>query len=243
MARTQFDYEGVRIPINIRKDRRRSIRYSISQKFVNLVMPYGMPAGTLEREIDNIKKWSIREFEKDPTMLNRFRVIHYQNEEFLRIYGQDFQLLIFEEKRKALSGKLTKNGYVEIRVPFGVDELSKQKAIGQLLSRIFSSYFLKDVVDRVNYYNRTFFQERIENVRLKNNQTNWGSCSSKRNINLASRLLFGPVDVLDYVIVHELSHLKEMNHSPRFWKIVHDVMPNYKDKEKWLKKHGHTLKF
>ena len=67
--------------------------------------------------------------------------------------------------------------------------------------------------------------------------------TSKRNINLSSRLLFAPRDVLDYVIIHELSHLKEMNHSPRFWKIVENVMPNYLEKERWLTNFGNTLRF
>jgi predicted metal-dependent hydrolase len=78
---------------------------------------------------------------------------------------------------------------------------------------------------------------------LKNNQSNWGSCSSKRNINLSSRLLFAPEKVLDYVIVHELSHLKEMNHSKKFWDIVASVMPDYKKMETWLSKNGDKLKF
>jgi len=177
------------------------------------------------------------------SMYNGMELRSVRAGEFIRVYGQDFQILIFEEKRKGLTGKLAKGNYVEIKVPIGADETAKNQAISKLLSRIFSSYFLKDVTERVQYYNRTYYHEEIETVRLKNNQSNWGSCSTKRNINLSSRLLFAPTDVLDYVIVHELAHLKEMNHSPRFWKIVKDVMPDYEEKEKWLSKYGETLKY
>lgn len=206
-------------------------------------MPKYLAKSEIETELAKIKEWCKKEFSKNPDLLNRFRVIVYENGEFIRVFGQDFKLLFFREQRKGITGKLTKDNYVELKIPVDADELLVQEAIGKLLSRIFSSYFLKDVVDRVNYFNKTYFQEPIENIRLKNNQSNWGSCSSKRNINLSSRLLFAPLDVLDYVIVHELAHLKEMNHSHRFWKIVRDVMPDYEEKEKWLSAHGDTLKY
>jgi predicted metal-dependent hydrolase len=65
-----------------------------------------------------------------------------------------------------------------------------------------------------------YFQKPIKSVNLKYNLSNWGSCSTKGNINLSTRLLFAPDDVIDYVIIHELAHLLEMNHSPHFWAIV-----------------------
>ncbi len=206
-------------------------------------MPKYLQKAEIEAELAKVKEWCKNEFTKDPELLNRFRVIVYTNGEFIRVFGQDFKLLFFREARKGITGKVTKENYVELRIPQDADELLVQEAIGKLLSRIFSSLFKKEVVDRVNYFNQTYFQETIDTIRLKNNQSNWGSCSSKRNINLSSRLLFAPLPVLDYVIVHELAHLKEMNHSPRFWKLVEDVMPDYKEKEKWLSAYGHTLKY
>ena len=62
-------------------------------------------------------------------------------------------------------------------------------------------------------------------------------------MNLSTRLLFAPKDVIDYVIIHELAHLYEMNHSKKFWNIVSQVMPNYKEKEKWLSKNGRLCDF
>ncbi|MCB0682671.1 MAG: M48 family metallopeptidase, partial [Saprospiraceae bacterium] len=65
----------------------------------------------------------------------------------------------------------------------------------------------------------------------------------KRNINLSTRLLFAPPKVIDYVIIHELAHLVEMNHSRRFWDLVAAAMPDYEEQEKWLKKFGHRCDF
>ncbi len=236
-------YDDIRIPIKVKRERRNSIRYSITGKSVNLIMPRHLPISNLEHEVQKVKDWSKLEFEKNPKLLNRFRVIVYEHGEFVRIFEKDFRLLIFEEPRQNLTGRIRKNMDVVIKVPKGADVHRKNEAIGKLLSRVFSSFFLGDIKKRVFYYNEKYFQENISGVRLKNNSSNWGSCSSKQNINLSSRLLFAPLDVLDYVIIHELAHLKEMNHSPRFWKIVSDIMPNYKEKEDWLSTYGETLKF
>lgn len=65
-------------------------------------------------------------------------------------------------------------------------------------------------------------------VRITSAKTRWGSCSAKDGINLSWRLMFAPPEVIDYVVVHELAHLVELNHSPRFWTIVASIIPDYK---------------
>ena len=72
-------------------------------------------------------------------------------------------------------------------------------------------------------------------VKVNRAKTRWGSCSSKGNINFSWRLIMAPEEVIDYVVVHELAHLQEMNHSPRFWAEVASVLPDYKERQKKLK--------
>ena len=72
-------------------------------------------------------------------------------------------------------------------------------------------------------------------------KSRWGSCSAKGNLNFNCLLMRAPEEILDYVIVHELCHRKEMNHSDRFWAEVEKVMPSYKERRKWLKDHGNEL--
>ncbi|WRY50327.1 M48 family metallopeptidase [Clostridium intestinale] len=80
----------------------------------------------------------------------------------------------------------------------------------------------------------------VNSVRVKDVKTRWGSCSSKRNINLSYKLIMAPKEVIGYVIVHELCHLKEMNHSEKFWREVSNIIPNYKVYLEHLKKFGHN---
>jgi predicted metal-dependent hydrolase len=100
---------------------------------------------------------------------------------------------------------------------------------------------------------RTVFAERIAHcnavygftfgrVSIKEQKSRWGSCSRAGNLNFNWRLLLAPLPVLDYVVYHELAHLKELNHSPRFWRLVARACPDYETHRAWLSRHGRTLR-
>ena len=76
------------------------------------------------------------------------------------------------------------------------------------------------------------------NLHITSAQSRWGSCSGKKNLNFSYRLIMAPREAIDYVIIHELCHLRQMNHSVKFWKEVSDIMPEYKQHEKHLKDEG-----
>ncbi len=78
-------------------------------------------------------------------------------------------------------------------------------------------------------------------VTLKSQRTLWGSCSRKRNLNFNWRLIMTPEQVIEYVVIHELAHLRQMNHSPRFWQIVERHCPGWREHRKWLREHSQEL--
>ena len=78
-------------------------------------------------------------------------------------------------------------------------------------------------------------------ITIRNQKTRWGSCSSKGNLNFNCLLMLAPPEVLDYVVVHELCHRKQMNHSKAFWSEVEKVLPDYKEARKWLKEEGSQM--
>jgi predicted metal-dependent hydrolase len=78
-------------------------------------------------------------------------------------------------------------------------------------------------------------------ITIRNQRTRWGSCSGKGNLNFNCLLMLAPPEVLDYVVVHELCHRREMNHSPRFWALVEQVLPDWQAQRLWLKEHGDSL--
>ena len=76
---------------------------------------------------------------------------------------------------------------------------------------------------------------------VRDTRSRWGSCSANGSLNFSWRLILAPPFVLDYLAAHEVAHLKEMNHSQRFWRVVHDLCPRTEEAERWLKRHGTEL--
>ena len=95
-------------------------------------------------------------------------------------------------------------------------------------------------VERIKYFNRTY-KLHYNKINIKNQKTRWGSCSKKGNLNFNYKIALLPQRVADYIIVHELCHLQEFNHSQKFWTLVSKVMPDYLDVRNDLKKSGVNL--
>ena len=93
------------------------------------------------------------------------------------------------------------------------------------------------IQERVNYYQHMIPKE-INRVLIKDQKKRWGSCSSKDNLNFNWRIVMAPLTVLDYIVVHEMCHLINLNHSKEFWKLVSTILPDYKDRKEWLNKNG-----
>lgn len=81
----------------------------------------------------------------------------------------------------------------------------------------------------------------FKNIKINDAKKRWGSCSSSGNLNFSWRLIMAPIKVVDYVVVHELSHISEKNHSKQFWAKVKTLMPDYQEQRKWLRENGHRL--
>jgi len=93
----------------------------------------------------------------------------------------------------------------------------------------------KIILDRIDHLN-SLYQVDVKRIAIRNQKTRWGSCSRKGNLNFNYRLMYLSPKLLDYVIVHELCHLKEFNHSPQFWELVKTTIPDYKLVRKELRK-------
>lgn len=94
---------------------------------------------------------------------------------------------------------------------------------------------LSEVKGRIVYFN-SFFGFNFNRVTIRNTKTRWGSCSKKGNLNFNYKIYYLESRLRDYIIVHELCHLKELNHSQGFWRLVEKIFPDYKNLRRELRR-------
>lgn len=123
------------------------------------------------------------------------------------------------EKLEQFSGR--KNDQEQSRLEYIRYHTAATELIGQKIKKFNSRYHLP-----------------LGKISIRNQRTRWGSCSSRGNLNFNYRIIFLPEAMADYIVVHELCHLKEMNHSPKFWALVAREIPDYKKIRKDLQQRG-----
>jgi len=239
-----INIDGIKVPIQIVEERRTNTRIALGGSNVILRIPKAVLFKTnVDKHIEWASNWLRQLKLSKPEILNRYTNHKtYIDGDIFSIGNQRFFMEISKSKKETGSIKLQKEGVLQIDIPDS-DDYDVQKLIKNLLIKFTQKYFLPRITERVNYYNTLFFKKQINSVRLKYNKSNWGSCSTGKNLNFSVRLFFAPDEVIDYVVIHELAHLIEMNHSNKFWKIVSDIMPDYISKEKLLKENSSKYDF
>lgn len=243
LEKGMLEVNGQEVPVKIYREHRYNVRASIGKKAAILRLPLGMSPAEQRERLDWFQNWLSKTLKRNENVAAHFDTKNYQDGDTLQVGSRTYRLRIRYEDRQTHSGKLDKDKTIHLKLSQHDEGASLKNNVQHLLSRIVAQDFLPEITGRVHYLNDKYFQKPIKDVRLKYNHSNWGSCSAKSNINLSTRLLFAPADVVDYVIIHELAHLIEMNHSPRFWKLVARAMPDYEEKERWLKEHGGKMGF
>lgn len=179
----------------------------------------------------------------------------------------EYNVEVRRSKRKSAAIKITADMQIVVFVPLYVSDneiermvISKSKWIDEHMLKVQSTIDersklekitfeqVKELADqaveyipkRVKYYaeKENFIYNKIT---IKNLVSRWGSCSTKGNLNFNCLLMLTPDYVIDYIVVHELCHLREMNHSEKFWAEVEKIIPDYQRAELWLKQNGGNL--
>ena len=105
----------------------------------------------------------------------------------------------------------------------------------------FLASHLKEIIVEIADKLCSQIEASYEEIKVRKMVSKWGSCNSKHNISFSSRLVFAPYWILEYVVAHEVCHLKEFNHSIKFWRLVESICPNWRVARAWLREHGISL--
>ncbi len=233
---------GIDFPVNIFMEKRRNSRASIGKNCAYIRIPLSMQREEISKEILAMKSWIIKTLEKKPELLSQDSGREYKDSEKIKIMNEEYTVRISYHEKKNSSARLIENT-IFLNIPKKIPESMQRKKISLLVSRLAADKNYDFIKGMINDLNKKHFNGKINNISLKNHRSKWGSCSSKGNINISTKLLLAPEDVISYVCMHELAHLKEKNHSKSFWGLVENAMPDYKEKKKWLKDNGHKCIF
>lgn len=239
-------FPGAFVPLRVYQEKRNGYRASIGKKQLIFRLPHGLREADRSKILLELGKWARNTYRKYPGHFSHLLPQAVPEQGFVEVMGTTFAVQIGQGNgRRSHTASLAQEDnrtiLVELAGEVGADRIGP--VVETLISRLMGQLFLPQVSERVAALNAAHFRQPVSGVSLKLTKGQWGSCSTKGNINLSSRLLLVPSRVRDAVIIHELAHRIEMNHSDRFWKLVYAAMPDYEEQHGWLKTHGKTLSF
>lgn len=230
-----LDIDNCIIPAIIYRERRSSVAASITRNAAILRVP--VLETNIQKHITWFREWVHQQLEENEELKARYKNHQIKDGAILTITGRQYQMkLVTTDHQKHIVS--LKEGFITCQISNKDSVFNQQKKIRELLAKVIAADNIHLVRQRVVQLNQLHFQQPIHDIKLTYTQSQWGSCSTDGVINLSVRLLFTPPIVQDYVIIHELAHLLEMNHGPRFWALVKRAMPDYKQWEAWLDEHG-----
>jgi len=216
----------------IRTSRTKSATIKVEDGIVSVVVPKQLTGDRIERLLSDKQDWIKNKIRHDREALPTTQKQFVSGEAFSYL-GRNYRL------------KINHGGYVPVKLVHG--------RLVTTMPEGFNHYMVRNTL--VRWYRRHAeikFNEKVKrysevigvkpvSVAIKDFKSRWGSCSAEGKIEFNWKVIIAPNRVVDYVVVHELSHLKQHDHSPLFWQEVERVLPDYRDLKEWLKVNGMKL--
>lgn len=237
-----LEANGIRYPLKIHYEKRNNCSVSIRKNGINIRIPSFLNREERFRQLLKMKQWARNKLTENPDRFKPEIQKEYRDQDTLKIGPDEYTLRIDLKDKRSSSARFEGNT-IRFSISANLSKEMQNKHVSTLLSRCIARKRIPDLKKKIDELNKTHFNVPLGKIFFKHNKSNWGSCSSAGNINISTRLLFAPDDVLEYVCVHELAHLVVRNHSERFWVLVEKAMPDYRGKTKWLRENGDKCKF
>jgi predicted metal-dependent hydrolase len=224
------------IPINYQvkvSKRARRLRVTISQQDVSVTLPQGVHLREAEKFLRANAQWVLAQLERSKKQTPRSVL----PADVILVHGVPNKVERIEEITRKLRAKVeVSNGHIKVFIPAG----SKQATMDFVRDHLRSSarIEIEDAVVR----NAALMGCKPKSVSIRDQRTRWGSCSTRGTLSFNWRLIMAPQAVLDYVVIHELAHMFQPNHSKDFWEVVQKYDPTYMQSRLWLRKNANALR-
>ena len=230
-AHLDVRHEGGPFQVMLRRRptaRRMTLRVSSATRDVVLTVPEHTDLAAARRFADGHGAWIAARLARVPE-----RIVFAQGV-LIPLRGVPHRIAHWSGVRGAASAILDPAGEPIIAVAGEAPHVARR--VGEFLER----EARRDLAAAVKTYTEALGRP-AKRITVRDTKSRWGSCSASGCLNFSWRLILAPPHVLDYLAAHEVAHLKEMNHSPRFWRTLRALCPHTDDAERWLKRHGTDL--
>ncbi|MCL1886300.1 MAG: M48 family metallopeptidase [Dehalococcoidia bacterium] len=226
----EISLDGISIPYTLIKSRAsRHARLKVSpENGLSVILPQHYPTSFAEKFIRDKQQWITNKL----AMLQNNRQI-YADASRVQYLGNTLNIRIQATSDSAAIVRLNGND-LDVCLPTGFTE-ARQVVDAWLKTRA------RDIILPLTEQLSLRLNAHYSSVHIRTAKTRWGSCSPRGALNLNWKLVMLPQDIIEYVIIHELCHLREMNHSPAFWRLVEQYCPNWRACRRWLKRNDSVL--
>jgi predicted metal-dependent hydrolase len=235
LASQQTRLAGHAVDYELVRSRRRTMTFSVSADGLSVRAPFGIPQHAIEAAVQEKGRWIVR---KLGGMQQREARVAALKMDWLAgakldYFGKPLQVVVSPEASVTEimdSHEPSDKPILQLAIPYSANE----KKIRDTTKKWLMAQAMQHYIARMNHY-APLLGVKWQSLSLSSANTRWGSAKADGTIRLHWRLIQFDASVIDYVVAHELSHLRELNHSPRFWATLASVMPDYEARQKRLK--------
>jgi predicted metal-dependent hydrolase len=211
-----------KLPYAVTRQNRKTVALYVRDGGVEVRAPLRMTGAEIDRFVESKREWILRQLDKQADLAERKAAFSLDYGSLLPYRGKEYSIRGQDKRR------------VRFDDAFIIPADLPPEQIKHACVQIYRLLARRDLIEKVIEY-AAKMGVNPSNVRINDARTRWGSCSSKHSLNFSWRIVMADDDVIDYLVVHELAHIKELNHSARFWATVGGILPDYKERQARLK--------
>jgi hypothetical protein len=230
-----FSNGNISIPFKfIKSEKSKYIRIGMSAKGMRVTAPQWLSYREVEEFLKSKSSWILKHYHAFKSLKENKKARSWENGESIMFMGEEHKSKILNYVKKRTTVLFDREGFL-----IYVNELLKQSERDKSIESALRDWFIdkaRDIIgERVEYFTG-LTGLKYNSFKIKEQKTLWGSCSRKGNLNFNWKIIMAPQWVYDYVVLHEVCHLKHLNHSKVFWEMVGKYYPDYKKAHEWLRK-------
>lgn len=228
------------IPINFEIEYKKRKTFAIEivpPNKIKVKSPRGISKSKIEELVHSKANWIIKKLEEFKDIEHMQIERRFVDGEIFMYLGKEYILKITQDKNLKKAEVSICNEFIHVKTP---------KIEIEIIKKIMIEWYKiecdKKIRERIEVYGQKL-GEMPRIIKVKEQKRRWGTCTSRRDVLFNWKCIMAPIDVIDYIVVHELCHLVHMNHSANFWSLVKSNFPHYEEKKQWLRKNGIKIEF